>query len=61
MSHTLARDVDAQWKKLYLPIVAGSVSALAVIGVSIICAMKKKKKKSTQNGDEMAKQDPCSM
>ena len=56
MSHSIAQDVDTQWLKLYIPIVAGSVVVLGVIGLLISCAMKKKKKKINRDGDEITKQ-----
>ena len=61
ISHSIAQDVDTQWKKLYLPVAAGSVAALTVIGLSIICAMKRKKKKSNRDKDEKAEQNPFGM
>ena len=61
MSYDIAQEVNIQWKKLYLPIVAGSVAVLALIGLSIICTMKKKQKNSNPDRDEPAKLDSCGM
>ena len=61
MSYDIAQEVNIQWKKLYLPIVAGSVAVLALIGLSIIFTMKKKKKNSNPDIEELAKLDSCGM
>ena len=61
MSQSIAQDVDTQWLKLYIPIVAGSVAVLGVIGLLIACTMKRKKKKINPDGDDITKQDSCGM